>query len=375
MAAVAEEETEVARALVLEGPRQLRLQPDDLPPLRTRDVHIRALTSGISHGTELNLYRGSSAFADRVFDRELRAFVKPDPARAMYPATLGYELVGVVDEVGPDVHELAVGDLVHAGVPHRDEVVLDLDAALATSYPPVRLPPDLPPEHALFLSLGAVALLALHDAGIKLGDHVAVTGLGAIGLLVVQMARLAGAARVTAVDPVDARRALALELGADEAIDPATAADGAGAAIKRSAGRGVDVALETSGATAGLHDAVAATALGGRVVTVGFYQGGAPELRLGEEWHHNRLEMVSSMGAWGAPHRAYPAWDRRRLMQTVVDLFASGRVRLDPLPIRRFPFDQAVEAYRWLDGNPSEAVKVALSYDGSDSSAVRGGEQ
>ena len=41
-----------------------------------------------------------------------------------------------------------------------------------------------------------------------------------------------------------------------------------------------------------------------RVVTVGFYQGGAPELRLGEEWHHNRLEMVSSMGAWGAPHRA-----------------------------------------------------------------------
>ena len=64
------------------------------------------------------------------------------------------------------------------------------------------------------------------------------------------------------------------------------------------------MAIETSGTTAGLHDAIAAAGLGGRVVTVGFYQGGAPELRLGEEWHHNRLDMVSSMGAWGAPHRA-----------------------------------------------------------------------
>src|SRR5215216_1712859 len=106
MAAVAEEETEVARALVLEGPRTLRLQTNDLPPLRARDVRIRALISGISHGTELNLYRGSSAFADRVFDRELRAFVEPDPASTTYPATLGYELVGVVEEIGAEVHEL-----------------------------------------------------------------------------------------------------------------------------------------------------------------------------------------------------------------------------------------------------------------------------
>ena len=63
------------------------------------------------------------------------------------------------------------------------------------------------------------------------------------------------------------------------------------------------------------------------------------ELRLGEEWHHNRLEMVSSMGAWGAPHRAYPAWDRPRVMRTVVDLLASGALRVDgaagpALPVR-----------------------------------------
>jgi 2-desacetyl-2-hydroxyethyl bacteriochlorophyllide A dehydrogenase len=362
----------VARALVLEGPRTLRLRDEQAPRLHARDVRVRALASGISHGTELNLYRGTSGFAEFVFDPELRAFVRPDPPRPTYPATLGYEMVGVVEEVGTEVDELQVGDVVHSGTPHREETVVDVDAAAQASYPLVRLPAGDPPAHALFVSLGAVALLALHDAQIKLGDHLVVLGLGAIGLLLVQMARLAGATRVTAVDPVASRRELASELGADEVLDPGAAEDGVGAAVKRSGGRGVDVAVETSGNPAALHDAIAAAGLGGRVVTVGFYQGGAPDLRLGEEWHHNRLDMVSSMGAWGAPHRAYPAWDRERVMRTVVDLLASERVRVDSLPVREFPFDQAIEAYRWLDANPNEAVKVALTYEGGNQS---GGEQ
>jgi 2-desacetyl-2-hydroxyethyl bacteriochlorophyllide A dehydrogenase len=360
----------VARALLLEGPRTLRLRDEEAPGLAARAIRVRSLLSGISHGTELNLYRGTSAFADRVFDRSLRAFVAPDPPRPAYPATLGYELVGAVAETGADVDELRPGDLVHVGAPHRDEAVLDLDAAAATTYPPVKLPAGAPLERWLFVSVGAVALVAAHDARILLGDHVAVIGLGAIGLLLVQMARLAGARRVSAVDPVAARRELALALGADEALEPG----GAGEAIKRAAGRGVDAALETSGATAGLHDAIAACGLGGTVVSVGFYQGGAPELRLGEEWHHNRLDMVSSMGAWGAPHRAYPAWDRPRVMRTVVDLLGSGAVRVEGLPVRHFPFERAVEAYGWLDEHPNDAVKVALTYDGF-TPAAGGGQQ
>jgi threonine dehydrogenase-like Zn-dependent dehydrogenase len=119
---------------------------------------------------------------------------------------------------------------------------------------------------------------------------------------------------------------------------------------------------------------VAAPALGGTVVTLGFYQGGAPELRLGEEWHHNRLDMVSSMGAWGAPHRSYPAWDRPRVMRTVVELLAAGRLRTEGLPVRHFPFEHAVDAYGWLDANPNEAVKVAFTYDASDPASA-GGER
>jgi 2-desacetyl-2-hydroxyethyl bacteriochlorophyllide A dehydrogenase len=358
----------------LEGPRNLRLQADDPPALGPRDVRVRAAVSGISHGTELNLYRGTSGFADHVFDRELRAFLRPDPPRSTYPAPLGYELVGTVDEVGDDVDELSPGDLVHAGLPHGEEAVLDLDAALLTTYPLVRLPAGVAQERWLFISLGMVALVAVHDARIKVGDHVAVFGLGAIGLLLVQLARMAGAARVTGIDLVAARRELAQGLGADAVLDPREAVDGVGAAIKRAGRRGVDVAVETSGSSNALQGAIAAAGLGGTVVTVGFYQGGAPELRLGEEWHHNRLEMVSSMGAWGAPHRAYPSWDRMRVAQTIVDLLAGGRLEVDAFPLRHFPFDQAAEAYGWLDAHPDEAIKVALTYAGT-SPERRGGVQ
>ena len=361
------------RALVLEGPRSLRLRDEETPQLGPRDVRVRALVSGVSLGTELSLYRGSSAFAEREFDRELRAFVRPDPPRSVYPAPLGYEMVGRVENVGRDVGEFRPGDLVHAGAPHGETAVLDLDAQARASYPIVKLPAAEPPPWALFVALGAVALVAIHDARLKIGEHVAVVGMGAIGLLTVQLARLAGAAHITAVDPVESRRALAIELGAHAAHDPAAEPEGVGATIKRS-GRGVDTAIETSGSAAGLHDAVASVALGGTVVTVGFYQGGAPQLRLGEEWHHNRLDMVSSMGAWGAPHRAYPAWDRGRVMRTVVELLAGGDLRTGELPVRRFPFEQAVDAYGWLDANPNEAVKVALTYS-ADDPARAGGER
>jgi 2-desacetyl-2-hydroxyethyl bacteriochlorophyllide A dehydrogenase len=354
--------------LLLQRGRELVLADEPSRPLRAGEVRLRSLLSGISHGTELNLYRGTSPFGDRVFDRELRGFV-PAGGDAAFPQRLGYELIAEVVEVGDGVTGLHPGDVVHAGAPHGEEAVLDVAAARAATYPLITLPPGLPRERALFASVGAVALQAVHDARPHLGDHVAVVGLGAIGLLTVQMARLAGAAKVTAIDLDAGRRELAVGLGADDALDPRAERDGTGIALKRGAGgRGADVAIETSGADAGLQDAIACAGLGGKVVAVGFYQGGAHALRLGEEWHHNRLEMLSSMGAWGAPHRAYPAWDRRRIMETVVGLLASGRVAVDPLPTRSFPFAQAVEAYRWLDENPNEAVKVALTYDGPNPS-------
>ena len=352
------------RTLVLDGPRRLRLSDQPSRPLRRGEVRLRSLLSGISHGTELSLYRGTSAFSDKVFDRGLRAFVAPHAGTATaYPVTLGYEMVSEVVEVGPDVVAVRVGDLVHTGTPHQDETVLDVAASLQATYPLVVLPSGERMERALFVSLAAVALQAVHDAQIKLGDAVSVHGLGTIGLLTIQMCRLEGIQNVLGIDPDPKRRDLAAGLGATAVLDPGEGP--LGLRIRElNAGRGVDVAIEVSGAYDALQGALSAAGLGGTVVAAGFYQGGAATVRLGEEFHHNRLSLIASVGAWGAPHRNAPLWDRRRVLDTATRLLYTDRVSVDGLLDMRFPFEEAPAAYRWLDEHPHGSVKVALDYMG-----------
>src|SRR4051794_15582500 len=235
----------MSRTLVLDGPRQLRLAEQPSRSLGPGEVRLRARLSGISHGTELSLYRGTSAFTDKVFDRGLRAFVAPPAGSASaYPVTLGYEMVSEVVEVGAEVAEVRVGDFVHTGTPHQEETVLDVAESLRATYPLVVLPTSEGLERALFVSLAAVALQTVHDAEIKLGDTVSVHGLGAIGLLAVQMCALEGIQNVVGVDPDPHRREFATRLGATNVVDPSNAAP-VGVHIRDvNGGHGVDVALE-----------------------------------------------------------------------------------------------------------------------------------
>jgi 2-desacetyl-2-hydroxyethyl bacteriochlorophyllide A dehydrogenase len=349
--------------LVLDGPRRLRLAEQPARALRSGEARLRSRLSGISHGTELALYRGTSAFADRVFDRGLRAFVAPHAGGpAAYPVALGYEMASEVVEVARDVTELRVGDLVHTGTPHQEETVLDVAASMQATYPLVRLPTEERLERAVFVSLAAVALQAVHDAEIKLGDTVSVHGLGAIGLLVVQMCTLDRIQRVFAVDPDPRRRRLAAGFGATQVLDPGGDPP-LGLRIRElNGGTGVDVAIEVSGSDRALQDALAAAGLGATVVAAGFYQGGAANLRLGEAFHHNRLALIASVGAWGAPHRHAPLWQRRRVMETATRLLYKDCVSVAGLLNRDFRFGDAPAAYRWLDQHPQDAVKVALTY-------------
>jgi 2-desacetyl-2-hydroxyethyl bacteriochlorophyllide A dehydrogenase len=350
----------VLEELLLTSPREVRLTPYADPPLRPDEIRAAAILSGISHGTELNLYRGTSPFHDKQFDPDLRLFI-PATEGVMYPASLGYEWVGRVTEVGADVSGLAPGDLIHLPFGHR---------ATHTARPAERtmighvvpLPTALTPDQAIVLALAGVALQAVHDAHVKVGDHVVIFGLGVIGLLAVQFARLNGALRIDGVDPIARRRALAETFGADRTLDP-NAGDMARAIKTATPERGADVAIELSGNAAALHEAVRSVRMAATVVAGGFYQGGAALLRLGEEWHHNRITMVSSMGVWDCPHRDYPAWDRARIHATATHYLATGQIRTDGLISHRFPFARAADAYALIEQRPDEVVKVVLTYD------------
>jgi 2-desacetyl-2-hydroxyethyl bacteriochlorophyllide A dehydrogenase len=345
------------KELLLTAPRAIRLTPYEDAPLEAGQVRANAIVSGISLGTEIALYRGASPFDGKRFDLGLRIFEDDTDSQA-YPMRLGYEWVGRVSDVADDAREIDVGALVHATLPHRETQTITI--ADATAPPWLVLPAEVDPEQAALLQSATIALQAVHDARLKVGDRVAVFGLGTMGLLAVQLARLSGAGWIAAVDPIAERRDLAGAFGAAYTLDPA--GGDAGKAIKlATCGAGVDVAIEFSGRYAALQDAMRSVRLAGTVVAAGFYLGAAEDLRLGEEWHHNRLTLVGSMSGWGAPHRE-AGWDRRRLRATSLELLADGRLNVDALVSRRVPFEQAADAYELIDRRPDEALRVLLTY-------------
>ena len=292
-------------ALILTAPRSLEFEDSDWVPLGSQEVRIRTLFSGISAGTELTQYRGTNPFMHRRFDEAQRLFVDAEVPSWDWPVrNLGYEESGEIVEVGSDMADLTVGQRLFGTWNHKTHHVATADYARERL-----LPEGADPRIGIFSHIGAVALNGVHDAQIRIGDTVAVFGLGVPGQIVAQAARASGA-RVIAIDPDAARRAIALRHGAHLAIEPAGAAE----EIKRlTGGRGADACIEVSGAPPALGEAIRAAAYNARVVAMGFFQGAIPGLKLGEEFHHNRIQVICSQISGVSPDASY-RWSKATAM-------------------------------------------------------------
>ncbi|TSD89974.1 zinc-binding dehydrogenase [Mycobacterium sp. KBS0706] len=340
-------------ALLLRGPRALDFESFEHPPLGPEEVRIRTLYSGVSAGTELSQYRGSSPFMAKRWDEASRLFRAADAPSWNYPVrNLGYEESGEIVEVGSGVADLRPGQRVYGTWGHRTHHVAAREA--------VRLLPEgADPRIGIFSHIGAVALNGVHDAEIRIGDVVVVFGLGVPGQIVAQAARASGA-QVIAVDPVASRRETALRLGAAEALNPA-AGSVAEIVKEKTGGRGADVAIEVSGVPAALAEAIRTVAYSARVVALGFFQGESRGLHLGEEFHHNRVQLVCSQISGVAPGASY-RWSKPRLWQTAVQLQHEGLLDLLPLITAEVPFRQAPTLFERLDRGDPDMLQTVLTF-------------
>ncbi|MGV3649806.1 MAG: zinc-dependent alcohol dehydrogenase, partial [Devosia sp.] len=238
---------------------------------------------------------------------------------------------------------------------HRTAHVMSESDAIARL-----MPEGADPRIGIFSHIGAVALNGVHDAHIRMGDLVVVFGLGVPGQIVLQGARASGAT-VIGVDPVAARRELALSLGADRVLDP-TAGSIAEIVKGETGGRGADVCIEVSGAPRALAEAMRTVAYASRVVAMGFFQGEARGLMLGEEFHHNRIELVSSQISGVAPAISH-RWSKLRLWQTAVRLQHEGRLHLLPLISHSVPFAEAPALFARLDAGEPGLMQAVLDFE------------
>ncbi|GAA1898275.1 zinc-binding alcohol dehydrogenase [Asanoa iriomotensis] len=339
------------------SPRHVEVVDQPHVELRPGQVRVRTSYSGISAGTELTAYRGTNPYLNRDWDPELRLFVEGTSGLRYPVAGLGYSEVGEVVEMlaeQPHPEDPVPGQQVWGIWGHRGEAVLPIEKVRGCV-----VPPGLDPIAATFARVGAVALNGVLAADIHLSEVVAVFGQGVLGLLATRLAQLSGAT-VVAVDTLPARLEKAKEYGATHTVDSA-AHDVALKMRELTAGRGADVAIEISGHYPALHDAIRAVAVDGRVVASGFYQGDGVGLRLGDEFHHNRVRIVSSQ-IGGVPPELAGRWDQARLNQAFLGLAQQGAVDPVGLVTHVIAVEEAAEAFAMLDHRPQEALQVVLKF-------------
>ena len=328
-------------------------QLSSLDPL---GVRVEVEFAAPKHGTESHVFGGSVQQRKR-WDPELRLFLpraEDAPAPAPQERAVGNMVVGTVSQVGSQVTRYAAGDKVFGYGP-----ICEAHQMPETHWRPLG---NLSPQDAVSADPGHVAFVAMRDGNVRIGDQVAVFGLGAIGLMAVQIALAAGAEHVTAVDPIALRRDCAKRLGAQQVLDPR--AGDAALAIKRATNnKGVDVAIETSGNSAALNEAIRCIRQCGTVVHVPWGPKDASQLHLDEEFHLNRPTIIGSQAwvGWGNPDRDYPLWDPERAYQAVLSLLSRGVISGQPIIDPLVDFEDAPMLFSTLFTNPAQAIKIGVS--------------
>ena len=311
------------KALVFEEPRRAAVRDLDVPPIAADEVLVRSRNVGICH-SDFELYEGR--------------YIIP----VAYPIIPGHEWSGEVAEVGRAVTSFRPGDrvvgecVVNNGDDHFGFSISGANAEyfVAKAAWLHRIPDELSFVQGAFVEPFSVAYTATVAAGgIDASDRVAVIGGGPIGLLCTLAAATMGGT-VTLIEPQPHRRALGLEVGAREAIDPGEAE-----------GRHFDVVIEAAGAPAAMASVFPLAAHEARIVFVGIDIGGSAPVEIGLI-QSKALQVRGIIGSAGM-------WPR-----TIRFMAASG---IDPAPLltATFPLADgtgALEAAR----DTSKNVKVQI---------------
>lgn len=324
---------------------EVRLLDDgEVPALPVDGVRIRNRCTAISPGTELACLAGLES------------------AWFTFPSVPGYCAAGTIEAVADGVTGWTVGEhVLHYGghrlwqtaVPGRDFLC--------------RIPAGVPLEQAPFARMATIAMTALRQSSIELGDEVAVTGLGLIGNLAAQLATLQGA-HVSAFDLDRSRTELATTCGIGSAFAGGMTQQAAGARTA-TGGRGYSALIEATGRAATVVEALPLMAKRGEVLLLGTPRAshGCDLSAVLRAFHlADHALVLKPAHEWIRPvaEDAFAKHSFARDSRIALDLIASGRLHIAPLITHRLRPDQAPDAYRELAAGRPGYTGVVITWDG-----------
>jgi L-iditol 2-dehydrogenase len=327
---------------VLRRPGEFEVADAPVPEIGPDEVLVRVAACGVC-ASELDMFLGHTE----------RAF----------PILPGHEVSGVVERVGEAVTRQRPGDPVGIWVTEAgfsEYVNVHTDFALPAA--------DLPLDLALAEPV-ACAVNAVEIADVGLGDDVAIVGAGFMGALVLKLVLLRGARRVFVADArpeaLDRARAMGathtIHVGTESLVEVVRAnTDRVPAGTFGDVGEldevGADVTFEVTGFQEPLVNAGDATRMAGKIVIVGYHQGGMRELPLGT-WNYMAFHIVNA-------HFREESTILRG-MRVGMRLLTSGRLSLDDLVTHRFGLDDVSRAFEIAVEKPAGFVKATVSVDGA----------
>ncbi len=345
------------KALVFNGPRDIRYESYDDPKLEVANGVILKVEKCSICGSDLHMYHG-----DNIGSADYGAGVEK--------FCVGHEFIGEVVEVGANAHGFKTGDKVLAAggtgcgqcdacktgraASCRHSTAFGLSAGLNGGQAELvqipnadqclmKIPEGVSDEQAILLTDGmATAAFGIGNSGLVAGQTIAIVGLGPIGLIGVELALLKGASQVFAIDPVPERRVHAAALGAT-VLAPGKEAIGT---VLEATGGGVDCVFEASGAKAAVDSVIPMVRRGGTISFIGLPQ------------HDVTLPMMMliykniTVRAGIAP---VP-----QLWSALVPLVQAGRLKAEGLFSHHMSMSDGAEAYRMFDAREDGVVKILM---------------
>lgn len=320
------------KAAVLYEPKYLRLEDRPTPEVGANEVLVQIHACGVC-GTDLHIFDGE-------------AKVKP-------PVIMGHEYAGTLVAVGTQVTGLQIGDhvAVDPNIPcghcyycqkgrinlcenltalgvTRDGGFAEYALALLTQVH--KLPPHMPVELGAFCEPVSCCIRGIERSQIQLEDTVMIIGAGNIGLIMVQLARLAGAGKIVVLDPLENKRAIACKTGADHTLNPFH--PHFREELHDTIGEGAEVVIECVGKPEALELAVSLARSGGRVLFFGMCDRKDTINLRPQEIFYKELTLVGSI--------LNPF-----TFQKAVNLLAEEKVSVEHFALQRFHLDDILGAF------------------------------
>ncbi len=316
------------RAAVLDGPRSVRFEERPLPRPGPHQVRVRLEGCGVC-GSNLSVWEGRPWFQY--------------PLEAGSP---GHEGWGRIDEVGPEVRGLKVGDRV-AVLSHNAFAEVDVaDAANVVPLPPVLDKAPFPGE-----ALGC-AMNVYRRSDIRAAQNVAIVGIGFLGAVLTSLAARAGA-RVIAVSRRPAALEVARTMGASEVVSldsPAVVSE----VRALTADRGCERVIEATGLQQPLDVAGELTAVRAKLIIAGYHQDGRRQVDM-QLWNWRGLDVINA-------HERDPAVYVAG-MRAAVEAVASARLDPSPLYTHRFKLEELSDALDSMRDRTGAFMKALVTYE------------